>query len=293
MKTTLFFGAFAIVLLASCETEINHMIPLDGEDPGFAFSAITETGGITKTHLSDNASGAGYYSLYWTKGDDISVYDGTSTSVFTTDSDGESTGMFTWKEGTIDKNASVYMAFYPSSITISDMTLPETQDYVADNVADFPMYAGSRTTELRFKNLCGIIRLSLRNKEIGSLRISRIDLSAPHQGMSGHFSIGDEGAAIVTGAKGVSLNCETPVPIYTSTETDFNIVVPQDDYDPLYVTITDAEGKKVDLESEGKVRVTRSGITRISLLLSSSSFSFDSSLERIPITDTDVDFTDR
>ena len=128
MKTTLFFGAFAIVLLASCETEINHMIPLDGEDPGFAFSAITETGGITKTHLSDNASGAGYYSLYWTKGDDISVYDGTSTSVFTTDSDGEPTGVFTWKEGTIDKNASVYMAFYPSSITVSDMTLPETRD---------------------------------------------------------------------------------------------------------------------------------------------------------------------
>ena len=99
--------------------------------------------------------------------------------------------------------------------------------------------------------------------------------------------------SVVHAVKGVSLNCETPVPIYTSTETDFNIVVPQDDYDPLYVTITDAEGKKVDLESEGKVRVTRSGITRISLLLSSSSFSFDSSLERIPITDTDVDFTDR
>lgn len=75
------------------------------------------------------------------------------------------------------------------------------------------------------------------------------------------------------------------------TETDFNIIVPQGEYDPLRVDLHLADGKVMQLASTDKVSVKRSGMTRIELTLSESSY--ESSLEMIPVTEADVDFTDR
>ena len=47
----------------------------------------------------------------------------------------------------------------------------------------------------------------------------------------------------------------------------------------------------MQLASTDKVSVKRSGMTRIELTLSESSY--ESSLEMIPVTEADVDFTDR
>lgn len=55
--------------------------------------------------------------------------------------------------------------------------------------------------------------------------------------------------------------------------------------------ICDADGKEVNLISEGAVSVKRSQITRITLTLAKSTFG--TSLESILIIDSDVDFVER
>lgn len=293
MKTRLFFGVVAMALLTACDTLFTQKetIEIDFETSDITFSAVTEGQTGSRTALSDKADGAGYYSLYWTKGDAISISDGKRTAIFTTESNKVTSGEFTAQQGSVDRDAAVYTAFYPSSITASYMVLPYEQHYVANNVKDFPMYAQSTTQSLSFKNLCGIVRLSLKSEETGSLQVSRIRLHASNAGMSGNFYIGKDNAAIVMGNNGVVLTCDKPVPLYKNTVTDFNIVVPQGDYSPLNVTIYDANGEELNFVSKDKVHVSRSGITRLALTLGSSEV--DGSLERIPITDADVEFTDR
>ena len=292
MRTKFLSGVAIMTLLASCETiTFDYENEVDLKTPDGTFSAIIERQPVTRTTLSDNTNSSGYYTLSWNQGDEISIYDGENISVFTTDDNGTDTGIFRKKEGTVNYGAFSYTAFYPSSITATDMMLPAEQYYVEDNVKDFPMYAKSYSKELEFKNLCGIIRLALKSQETGSIEIATISLSSDNAGMSGEFTIGYDKAAVVSGTDGVVLTCNNPVKLYTSTETDFNIIVPQADYNPLKVKIRKSDGKEVNLVSEEEIHVDRSGITKITLTLGTSSF--DSSLETIPITESDVEFTER
>lgn len=299
MKTkTLFAIATMTLLLTSCEkfitqdVEITTFYELTESDSTLAvFTATTEEKAETRTTISDNTNDFGSYSLYWSKGDEISIFDGNNTSYYTTENDGESYGEFTHKEGSINLSAYVYTAFYPSKITKSNMILPANQSYVQNDVSDFPMVAISSTKDLEFKNMCGIIRLSINCEDTGFVDVSKISLSADNLGMSGEFSIGEDNAAIVVGTDGVVLTCEVSVCLYKSVATDFNIVVPKGDYNPLKVKITNSAGKEINFVSEDKINVSRSGITKISLTVSPSMF--ESSLETIPIIESDVEFTSR
>ena len=98
-------------------------------------------------------------------------------------------------------------------------------------------------------------------------------------------------AAVVTGTNGVILTCAEAEQLYATSTTDFNIIVPQGEYNLLKVKICDADGNEANLVSEGSISVKRSDITRITLTLAKSTF--ETSLETIPITDSDVDFTER
>lgn len=290
MRSKFFFGIAAMLLLASCEESFEMETNLEIGNLSEMFTATTESEPSTRTSLSGYINGDGCYSLYWSEGDAISISDGVSTAVYTTDDNYSSTAEFSKSEGSISNTALQYTAFYPSTITVSNMVLPATQNYVSNNVENFPMRAVSTNKDLAFKNLCGIIRFSLKSEESGQVSISSINLSAD-KGMSGTFTIGDDNAAVVLGNDGVVLNCADAKTLYTTYTTDFNIVVPQGEYDPLKVKICDAEGKEINLVSEGAISVKRSEITRITLTLAKSTF--DTSLETIPITDSDVDFTER
>ena len=290
MRSKFFFAIAAMLLLASCEESFEMETNLEIGNPSEVFTATTESEPSTRTSLSGYTNGDGCYSLYWSKGDAICISDGVSTAVYTTGDSYSSTAEFTKSEGSISNTASQYTAFYPSNITVSNMVLPATQNYVSDNVENFPMRAVSTNKDLVFKNLCGIIRFSLKSEESGQISISSISLSADN-GMSGTFTVGDDDAAVVSGNDGVVLNCVEAKALYTTSTTDFNIIVPQGEYSPLKVKICDAGGKEINLVSEGVISVKRREITRITLTLAKSTF--DTSLETIPITDSDVDFTER
>ena len=290
MRSKLFFGIATMLLLASCEEAFETELGNEVNGSTDVFSATTETEPSTRTSLSGYTNGDGCYSLYWDSGDAISICDGTNTAVYTTDDSYTSSADFVRSEGRISYTAAQYEAFYPSSITTTNMILPANQNYVDGNIENFPMRAVSTNKNLAFKNLCGIIRFCLKSEENGQLKVSSISLSAD-KGMSGAFTVGEDNAAVVTGTDGVVLTCAEAEQLYTTSTTDFNIIVPQGGYNPLKVKICDAEGNEVNLVSEGAISVKRSEITRITLTLAKSIF--ETSLETIPITDSDVDFTER
>ena len=293
MKAKLFLSVIAMTMFASCEiVEIQEIVIEPGnleETP--AFSAFIEGEPSTRTAISDYPNSSDCYSLNWVKGDEISISDGTNTATFVTEDEGSNSAVFTCKTGKVSNTADTYTAFYPSSITSANMVLPANRNYVKDNVEDFPMYAVSSSKDLDFKNLCGIIRFSIKSNETGSVNISKISLSSDNLGMSGEFTIDDDYAAVVKGTDGIVLTCAEAVSLYKSVETDFNIIVPKGSYNPLKVKVVNENGKEINLESQSAIDVKRSGITKIRLTLSSSTF--DSSLEMIPITESDVEFTDR
>ena len=259
------------------------------ESKSNVFTATVESS-ITRTALSNDTNVLGCYSLFWMSGDEISISDYTTTAFFKTTSNLSSSAEFVCDEGKISYKASEYVAFYPSTITLDNMILPAKQTYVEGNVANFPMRAVASNKNLAFKNLCGIIRFSLKSEENNQFAISSIALSAD-KGMSGTFSIGDDNAAIVTGTDGVVLECLEPELLNISKETDFNIIVPQGSYNSMRVKISDDKGNEVNLVAEASVVVKRSEITCLSLTIFKATF--DALLENIPITDSNVDFSER
>ena len=85
MRSKFFFAIAAMLLLASCEESFEMETNLEIGNPSEVFTATTESEPSTRTSLSGYTNGDGCYSLYWSKGDAISISDGVSTAVYTTD----------------------------------------------------------------------------------------------------------------------------------------------------------------------------------------------------------------
>lgn len=292
MKKSLFLFVVvaATMVLASCEKDISEVLNIGLAlcDSDETFTAYVETADMTRTSLVDN----GYLcrGLKWTCGDKISVSDGKTVSVYRTVSDGESNATFCLYEGCELTKAETYTAFYPSTLSKNNQKLPAVQNYISDNVENFPMMAVSANRELMFKNLCGIICLNLKAETSAVSKVSRIVLSSPDKGLSGEFTVSND-AAVVCGTSDVALECATPVSLNSSAATSFNVIVPKGSYYPLYVTIVDSDGNEAEMVSDAVVQVDRSGMTRLNIILKDTSF--DSGLEVIPVTDSDVDFSER
>lgn len=290
MKTRLLFIIAAIFMLASCESLFTIYPAVESVDSTITFTASTENKAETRTSLSYSADENGMYSLTWNRGDEISIYDGTSTAVFSTDDSYSATAEFEHKSGEIDKNATSYTAFYPASITVDNMVLPSQQIYTSHGITNFPMYAYSTSKNLQFKNICGILKLSMKTKESTDVSVSSISVSS-EKGMSGTFTIADDYSAVVEGNDGIVLNCEESVRLYNASYQEFNIIVPPGEYEAMRVSVTTKDGRSINLVANNAVKIDRSSMTHVKVSLGE--FAFDSSLEMIPVVDSDVEFTER
>jgi len=294
MKTT-FKSLMALIailttsIVSSCtkSTSLDFDVELNaGTDP---FTAEVESMCETKTALGTEESSN--YKLVWTSGDKISINDGASSAVYSTSSNGASSAFFIWTSGTLNNNASTYTAFYPSTITKDNMILPAEQEYVENNIKEFPMYAKSSNRTLQFKNLCGIVRFDITDgDESTDYSVSAIHLSCSGKGLSGKFTVGEDNAAIVTGESGVSLKCKTAQAL-SATAKSFNIIVPAGNYENLKAVVDFSDGSSRTYQADGTAKVKRSGIVRYSVSVKASEFS--GSLELIPIEEGDVEFSER
>jgi hypothetical protein len=130
----------------------------------------------------------------------------------------------------------------------------------------------------------------MKTKESTDVSVSSISVSS-EKGMSGNFTVADDYSAVVDGDDGVVLNCEEPVRLYNASYKEFNIIVPPGAYEAMKICITTKDGRSINLVANGAVKIDRSSMTHVKISLGE--FAFDSSLEMVPVVDSDVEFTER
>ena len=261
------FAAIAIIAIVSCEDRI--VVPEVTSEPvgkaGLVFTATTETAAATKTALSQNGAA---YDVLWQNGDEITIVDGAANvGVYSTTSTTTS-GTFSHKSGAVAATPN-YTAYYPASMYNGGTpTLPDIQVYTPDNIAEAPMYATSSTSNLEFKNLCGILRLNITTS-MSSQKVRSIGLLAG-QKLSGVFSIEND-AAVITSSRDidryVTLDCGEEGVDISSTPTSFYFAIPPGEYTGLMISVYTTEGltQLKSLKSDKTVKIERSAITDITL----------------------------
>ncbi|MBR5735522.1 MAG: leucine-rich repeat protein [Bacteroidales bacterium] len=231
MKKNIYFalGVIAFVL-AGCQT-IEESFNFGG------LTAVTESAPDTKTTLSSSGSGAS--KVFWSEGDEIGVFidDASTPAKFTLKRGaGSNTATFTG-----DGAGKSYLAFYPQSMLSSrsgntiSFVLPAEQEYVNGTFADgaYPMAAASSSSELQFRNLCSVVRISL----VGSQAVSKIVFTAndPSVKVSGPASVDVSAGGAPTVVMGsdasnsVTLNTGN-VQLTNTAATDFYLVLPAQTY---------------------------------------------------------------
>ena len=252
MKKALIWVALCAITFISCRREQDFQ----AGTPGFT-ATIEKT--ETKTALS--ASGSAY-DVLWEKGDEITILDADAkVGVYATEST-TSQAVFTRKSGE-DVVKPSFKAYYPASIYNDGAPqLPSVQTYVEGNVKSAPMYAESGTTKLSFKNLAGIVKLSLSTSQSG-MKVRKIILSAD-KSLCGGFTI-SENAAVVTGEKSITLDCGNGGVAIGSSAVPFHMVVPAGTYNPLKITVITTDGQVQTRVSSADITVGRSEVVTITL----------------------------
>jgi hypothetical protein len=257
MKRIIIFAALAAFALTSCQQDITFE---ENKPEGLVFTATTEIP-ATKTELD------GSLNVIWQAGDQIGIISNSNPGIYETETGGSTKASFSFKELTEATTAPFY-AFYPTSLfTTSTFVLPATQSYVAGNISGNPMYAESSTTNLSFKNLCGIIKLNISTTQTGK-KVRKIVLSAD-QGMSGEISnaatLGTDPTAAVSGTAGVTLDCGTEGVAIGSTTIPFYIAVPANTYSNLKIMVITTDDEFQTRTAKSDIVVGRSSITDITL----------------------------
>ena len=225
---------------------------------------------VTKTFLSGPVSGV-YHNL-WSDNDEIGVFVGENTvSKFSLKNGaGTSKGEFQGEFKDLNGASMEKTAVYPYAI-VNDksgssvsVTLPEEQLYKAGNIADgaLPMVAVANDTELNFKNLCSVLKISMT----GSLTVNSITFTANNSNIkvSGDASV-DTGNTTLTMANNAGsrlvLKCDGVK--LSDTATEFFIVVPSQTYTGGFSLTIDTDNGKVFKSITSDVSIKRSELYRI------------------------------
>lgn len=258
----LFVAAVIATSLTACQQE-SFEVRTDS-DNYYASVETFATG--TKTVLGENRS------VVWSSEDRIAIFEGKDVGQAYQVLDsyvGKSSGEFAEVEGLVTEGTDAAIegsiAVYPfnealtvtsgdnGDYVIEGVTFPSEQKYVAGSFSDeaFPMVAVTSDKNLSFKNVGGVLKLSLT----GSYSVSSITLT----GNSGELlsgpatvTLGPDGIPSVTmsddASTSVSLVCDPAVELDPEKATDFNISIPPTVFEEGFnISIIDSYG-----ESRGK-----------------------------------------
>ena len=257
MKRIIILAVLAAFALTSCQQELTIE---ENKPEGVVFRATTEIP-ATKTALDASLN------VIWQENDEIAIMSNSKIGIYKTTAGGATNATFVFETQT-EATVSPFMAWYPTSLfSGTTFVLPATQTYVAGNISGNSMYAESSTTNLSFKNLCGIIKLNISTTQTGK-KVSKIVLSAD-QGMSGVISnaatLASDPTAAVSGTDGVTLDCGTEGVEIGSTAIPFYIAVPAYTYSNLKITVITKDGEIQARTANSSIVVDRSSITNITL----------------------------
>ena len=284
MKRLFALSILTSIVLSGCqvdEPEINNV-----SEPKIFTAVIDDNydGAPTKTSLDEHGN------VLWMKGDQVSVFDGSTVNVqyqVTDDSDGKTSANLnkvTSSGYTAGTEISNNVAYYPYSseigiakngtcYTISGITLPATQTYAQASFANgaFPMAAITGSTEdnnLGFKNILGGLKLQLK----GTAKIASISIS----GNADEILCGSANVTVSTtavpeisladaSAKTVTLNCGTEgVQLNADTATPFIIALPPMTMASGFtVMVKDTDGKQMEIKTTKSQTIERSKLLKM------------------------------
>lgn len=259
-------SAAVIVLgLASCNKE-----PVETADRQITIVANTESGVDTKTSLSgDDQTG---YQVLWSEGDRIILdIDRRSYPFDINGGVGTTRGTFVGNLPFGSSSAGINcQAYYATDGSYLD----DKSYYKQGNViSSAPMVAtvsvkNGFVSEANFKNLCGLLRLTLKGN--GTIKKIRIIDDAPLYGDIDR--IASDGSAVLKSAGlseyALTHDCGAGVEL-SADGTNFYIPMPQGDYDGIKIEITDRLDRTITktLKAGKILNITRSKITPVSLTL--------------------------
>ena len=236
LKTVTFWAAVVTVaVLSSCKKE---------DKAKFLFTATIESS--TKTTINiNNVTEIG--TIAWEQGDNITVFDGNGVEATLSATTSGTTSGFTLDDGQAEPATAPYMAIYNEggSVTRNTITLSDIQNWSSSSVKA-PMYApNTNSTELVFKNLCGIMVLTLDAPSSGIVpkKVTNIVITA-NSALCGSFLIDGDDYSLQSlsnsGNNTVTLVCGDGVSIQGS-ET-FYIFLPPATYTSMTITIHTDDG---------------------------------------------------
>ena len=223
----------SLVGLSSCKKENQN---------GVTFTATMEDCADVhnaKTVLNGTA-------LEWVAGDEIKIHS-TSVAVFTaTPLNPATEATFTTTDASFNDGGS-YIAFYPAAnnSTYDRITLPATQVSEDGSLRGFPMYAwADGTTNLQFRNLCGVLKLNLQKTGMTVASIA-LTVNSPINGdytLQSQFT--NEATLATSPSSGTGSNTTTLVCNQSiNTPHDFYIYLPAGTYSGLTLEITTNDGR--------------------------------------------------
>lgn len=244
MKKILFSIAGSLIIFASvsCNKESFNV----SNNGNLVFTASIDNSLITKTTLTSERK------VNWDAGDEININGAVYVATPKTDA---TKADFTKVSGADPTGQ--YKAIFPSSLYVTDhFELPATQTYSAGKF-NAPMYAESNTESLSFKNIFGVLSITLDPTDF--TKIYSIRVSSANHAMSGAFSINKDNIAVFLEPNNTSaiaiLDCGDEGISIPESGTTFYITVPASDYDGLKIEVSD------DGKTYKEAMITKKGIT--------------------------------
>lgn len=247
MKRTLIMLAVASMILgmASCKKD-------NTDASSIRFTASME--GFAKTSLNGSI-------LSWDNDETITVSTTTNSTVniatYSATPDGENARIATFEYVSGSLGSIPYKAFYPADITEDGVTvkLPAVQNSQNGELAGYPMYAESNTHNLAFKNLCSVLKLTLKKSGKSVSKIQIVTDKLVNGTFNVNYNGGNPTLTPTTSAddhtKIVTMQLASPVAIYNENDEnytghDFYIYLPpatsQSPYNYMQIKVYDENG---------------------------------------------------
>ena len=261
-KTILSIAVIAAAFVAaSCQKE-NLQENTASEGSASVFTATIENGAGTKTTVERVTSPSVAYKTYWENTDKISI-NGVSYTA-TPDGTDATKATFAKDPDTQTDPTGTFKAYFPADMySDSKATLPETYDY-EDGKYNMPMYAESSTTSFSFKNLCGVLAITVNGTDFTS--VEKIEVFSDKQ-MNGEFTATADGvltfasATLTDDNKKVALTFNTAKSIASDGSATFYIPVPAGTHNPLAIKVTSGSTSKLMVtKKSGGVAVVRNTV---------------------------------
>ncbi len=157
MRKSLILAAIIAMAATSCQKEIMQET---GDLGNFSIRATREACGDANTKASINPTDG---SFTWSNGDAIGIWNGNSFQKLTTQNDNAASATFTGMISGTLSNCAVYpYTIVEKSTSTSTVTLPSCYEWKEGEVAS-PMYAAYDASGLSFKQLGGVVMVTLNN----------------------------------------------------------------------------------------------------------------------------------